>query len=96
MGTNGDILVRPLEWQCLTRRGDRHLTSFLDLSGMVSSVQSLMSPWPVVTAFYTGIIFSIGIYRLFFHRLLSFPGPLVAKLTRFYTVKKAFKTVQLV
>ncbi|KAH7402975.1 putative benzoate 4-monooxygenase cytochrome P450 [Cadophora sp. MPI-SDFR-AT-0126] len=57
-------------------------------------VQALARTTSVVTAFYTGILFSIGIYRLFFHRLRSFPGPLGAKLTRFYTVRKASKNVQ--
>jgi hypothetical protein len=59
-------------------------------------IQALFRTTSVVIAFYTGIIFSIGIYRLFFHRLRSFPGPLGAKLTRFYAVRKASKNVQLV
>ncbi|RFU30754.1 hypothetical protein B7463_g5576, partial [Scytalidium lignicola] len=57
-------------------------------------VQALVRTASVVTAFYTSIVFSIGIYRLLFHRLRSFPGPLGAKLTRFYSVRKASKNVQ--
>jgi len=48
----------------------------------------------VGVSFNTGLTLSIGIYRLFFHRLREFPGPLGAKLSRFYTVKLAAKSVQ--
>lgn len=56
--------------------------------------QALVRVTSVGTAFYVGITISIGIYRLLFHRLRSFPGPLGAKLSRFYTVRKASKNVQ--
>jgi hypothetical protein len=37
---------------------------------------------------------SIAVYRLFFHRLRSFPGPWGAKLSRFYAVSLASKDLQ--
>ena len=48
----------------------------------------------VGVSFNTGLTLSIAVYRLFFHRLRKFPGPLGAKLSRFYTVKLAAKNVQ--
>lgn len=34
------------------------------------------------TAYFGGLSFSMIIYRLFFHRLQSFPGPLAAKMSK--------------
>ncbi len=48
----------------------------------------------VAVSFNTGLAGSILVYRLFFHRLRSFPGPLGAKISRFYTVKLAAKSCQ--
>ncbi|KAK8025904.1 hypothetical protein PG990_003727 [Apiospora arundinis] len=48
----------------------------------------------VSSAFNVGIFVSIGIYRLFFHRLRRFPGPMPAKLTKFFSASLAAKTVQ--
>ncbi|KAI9878167.1 MAG: hypothetical protein M1830_001736 [Pleopsidium flavum] len=48
----------------------------------------------VAVSFNTGLAISIAVYRLFFHRLRQFPGPLGAKLSRFYTVKIAAKNCQ--
>ncbi|KAE8353448.1 monooxygenase [Aspergillus coremiiformis] len=47
-----------------------------------------------MTSFNTGMIISIVIYRLFFHRLHRFPGPVVAKLSRFYDACLAAKHIQ--
>lgn len=41
------------------------------------------------TCFNTAIFLSMGIYRFFFHRLRRFPGPPLAKLSRFYSAYKA-------
>lgn len=41
-----------------------------------------------------GLLLSISVYRLFFHRLRNFPGPLGSKLTRFYDAYLAAKDVQ--
>ncbi len=48
----------------------------------------------VAVSFNTGLAASILVYRLFFHRLRSFPGPVGAKISRFYTVKLAAKNCQ--
>ncbi|KAF2185244.1 cytochrome P450 [Zopfia rhizophila CBS 207.26] len=46
------------------------------------------------TSFNAGLLTSIGIYRLVFHRCRRFPGPLGAKLTRFYAASQSAKNVQ--
>lgn len=46
------------------------------------------------TAFNTGLASSIAIYRLFFHRLHHFPGPVLSKVSRFYDAYLAGKDVQ--
>ncbi len=57
-------------------------------------VQALTRVLLTTASLNSGLIVSIAIYRLFFHRLRNFPGPLGAKLSRFYTVWKASKSVQ--
>ena len=46
------------------------------------------------TGFNVGLAGSIGIYRLLFHRIRHFPGPLGAKLSRFYTATISAKNLQ--
>ncbi|KAH8812452.1 putative benzoate 4-monooxygenase cytochrome P450 [Xylogone sp. PMI_703] len=59
-----------------------------------TAIQALARTASVATAFSSGLLISIGVYRLLFHRLRSFPGPLGSKLTRFYTVWKVSKNIQ--
>ena len=44
--------------------------------------------------FITGLIFSIAIYRLFFHPTRNFPGPFLAGLTKWYHFFKVFNSDQ--
>ncbi|PVH98329.1 putative cytochrome P450 [Periconia macrospinosa] len=46
------------------------------------------------SCFSLGIFTSMIIYRLFFHRLRRFPGPLPARVTRFYALHLSGKNVQ--
>lgn len=48
----------------------------------------------IVLSFNTGLVLSIGVYRLFFHRIRKFPGPFGSKLTRFHDAYLAGKNVQ--
>jgi hypothetical protein len=48
----------------------------------------------LTASFNSGLICSIIIYRLVFHRCRKFPGPLGAKLTRFYATRLSAKDVQ--
>lgn len=44
--------------------------------------------------FFTGLFSSIILYRAVFHRLRNFPGPFGAKITKFWVLKQAAKTLQ--
>lgn len=46
------------------------------------------------TSFYIALFSSITIYRVLYHRLARFPGPLGAKISRFYTASLAYKRIQ--
>ncbi|KAJ6102751.1 hypothetical protein N7486_005178 [Penicillium sp. IBT 16267x] len=50
----------------------------------LSFLQALFRVGVITSAFNTGLASSIGVYRLFFHRLHRFPGPTLSKLSRFY------------
>ncbi|KAF7588967.1 hypothetical protein BBP40_004969 [Aspergillus hancockii] len=60
----------------------------------LSPLQALGRVGLIACSFNTGLLSSISIYRLFFHRLHHFPGPFGAKLTRFYDATLAAKNVQ--
>jgi hypothetical protein len=45
-------------------------------------------------SFNTGLLTSIVVYRLFFHRCRNFPGPLSAKVSKFHAARLATKDVQ--
>lgn len=45
-------------------------------------------------SFTAALLVSIIVYRLFFHRCCSFPGPFGAKITRFYATYLSAKDVQ--
>ena len=46
------------------------------------------------TSFNTALLLSIATYRLVFHRCRKFPGPLLAKISRFYAAYLSAKDVQ--
>lgn len=48
----------------------------------------------LATSFNVAVFLSIGIYRSFFHRLRRFPGPPLAKVSRFYSAYKASQGLQ--
>jgi hypothetical protein len=62
-------------------------------AGMIYTV-GLVRALLLVTTFNIGVFSSIGIYRLVFHRCRNFPGPLAAKLTRFYATRLAAKDLK--
>ena len=59
-----------------------------------SVTQSLVRVCWIAGAFNTGLVLSIGVYRLFFHRLRHFPGPIGSKVSRFYDAYLAGRNVQ--
>lgn len=48
----------------------------------------------IATAFNIGLASSIVVYRVFFHRLRRFPGPVLASISRFYDTYLAGRAVQ--
>lgn len=46
------------------------------------------------SSFNVGVLLSISVYRLLFHRCRRFPGPLAAKVTRFYAAYLNLKEYQ--
>jgi hypothetical protein len=46
------------------------------------------------SCFVLGIFISMTIYRLFFHRMRHFPGPIPARVSRFYNLYLSGKNVQ--
>jgi hypothetical protein len=60
----------------------------------LSFIQALFRVGVITSGFNTGLASSIGVYRLFFHRLHRFPGPTLSKLSRFHDTYLAGKNVQ--
>lgn len=48
----------------------------------------------ISNAYNTGVAISVLTYRAFFHPLNRFPGPAMAKLSRFYAMRNAAKSVK--
>lgn len=69
------------------------LFSSYALSGS-SIVQALIRVVLTMGGFIGGALVSMVIYRLFFHRLCKFPGPLGARVSKFYSASLAAKDVQ--
>jgi len=67
--------------------------TFISLGGH-SIVSALLKTFVFASSFNFGLLASIGTYRLFFHRCRRFPGPLGAKLSRFYATNLSAKDVQ--
>lgn len=67
--------------------------SFVTAGGFSLS-DSLLRTIIASSAFNVGLASSILLYRAFFHRLRRFPGPFLAKLSRFYAMIKAASRLQ--
>lgn len=65
-----------------------HLLAGIDILGAMWRTSIVLS------AFNVGLLGSILVYRAIFHRLRRFPGPFMARLSRFYAMKKAAATNQ--
>ena len=60
----------------------------------ISFLQAIFRVGVITSAFNTGLASSIGVYRLFFHRLRRFPGPTLSRVSRFYDAYLAGKNLQ--
>ncbi|KAI0854548.1 putative benzoate 4-monooxygenase cytochrome P450 [Xylaria cubensis] len=63
----------------------------VSLLGSYWALRSLPASLTMFTCYNIGILLSMTVYRLWAHRLGSFPGPFLAKLTRFYGLYLASK-----
>jgi hypothetical protein len=61
--------------------GDLAVSFFFTDRSTIAALAHLILPW---FGFVVGLLLSLTIYRLLFHRCRIFPGPMAAKLTRFY------------
>lgn len=69
------------------------MSTFLVLGGLTWA-QSFVKSVIIETVFNLSCLLSIGIYRLLFHRCGRFPGPVGAKLSRFWTSYTSSKNFQ--
>lgn len=60
----------------------------------LQAVAALAATVAATSSFACGLVGSLLVYRVFFHRLRRFPGPLPAKVSRFYAMSKAAETKQ--
>jgi hypothetical protein len=65
--------------------------AYVQLAGF-SVAGALLRTLLVATSYNVSVTASILVYRAFFHRLGSFPGPFAARLSRFYAFEKATRT----
>ncbi|KAM0226793.1 hypothetical protein ACHAP5_012315 [Fusarium lateritium] len=100
-GIVAHVAIRPFEID------SRAWTTFFSYLGVFASLlvtyiqgcnftflQAFFRTWIVASAFNTGLFGSILVYRAFLHRLHCFPGPFVAKLSRFYATKSVAKKLK--
>lgn len=95
---------------CIFIRGEHHLRSpflfrlYLTLSGLLFLSHTLIHPSDITSAFKssffltasyaTALFTSITAYRVFFHRLRHFPGPLLAAVSKLYHVSQVLDAKQ--
>lgn len=70
------------------------MSTLFSAFGNLTWVQAFVKSVIIETIFNLSCLLSIGIYRLLFHRCGRFPGPLGAKLSRFWTSYTSSKNFQ--
>ncbi|KAI0376530.1 putative benzoate 4-monooxygenase cytochrome P450 [Hypomontagnella monticulosa] len=90
MGDVEDFMYRLLAGFLFTMCSLGYTYSFLGFSCMATLARLLI----LASGFNIGLFSSMTIYRLFFHRLRRFPGPLNTKVSRFFSVMRAAKEVK--
>lgn len=85
------LSIRPFEFELVMFH---FMAAFiLSFFGMFY-VFGLMKAILFATSFSTGLLASIAVYRLVFHRCRNFPGPLAAKVSKFHAASLAAKDVK--
>jgi hypothetical protein len=85
------LSIRPIEFELIMFH--YMAASIVAFFGMLY-VFGLMKALLFATSFSTGLLGSIALYRLAFHRCRSFPGPTAAKISKFYAARLSAKNVQ--
>jgi hypothetical protein len=85
------LSIRPLEFERIMYHF--MLTSIVAFSGMIY-VFGFLRAVVFATSFNTALLTSITVYRLAFHRCRKFPGPIGAKISKFYATRLSAKNVQ--
>ncbi|KAF4468469.1 benzoate 4-monooxygenase cytochrome [Fusarium albosuccineum] len=100
-GVVAHITIRPFEidskaWAIVFSYLGVLVTTFLGYVCVpkFAVTQAVIRTAAVSNTFNLGLVSSILIYRAFFHRLHRFPGPFLAKLSRFYAMKNAAKNLK--
>lgn len=70
------------------------MSTMFSVLGRLTWAQSFVKSVIIETVFNLSCLLSIGIYRLLFHRCGRFPGPVGAKLSRFWTSYTSSKNFQ--
>jgi hypothetical protein len=91
LGVLFHLSIRPLEFEFIMFHF--MLASMMIYSFLVYAL-GLVKASVFAGSFNTGLLTSIAIYRLVFHRCRKFPGPFGAKLSRFYAASLSAKDVQ--
>lgn len=70
------------------------MSAFFSAFGHLTWPQAFVKSVSIEVIFNVSCLLSIGIYRLLFHRCGKFPGPIGAKLSRFWTSYTSSKNFQ--
>lgn len=70
------------------------MSAFFSVFGHLTWPQAFVKSVSIEAIFNLSCLLSIGIYRLLFHRCGKFPGPIGAKLSRFWTSYTSSKNFQ--
>jgi len=83
--------IRPFEFELVMFHFmAAFILSFFGMSYVFGLAKALL----FATSFSTGLLASIAMYRVFFHRCRKFPGPFAAKVSKFHAASLAAKDVK--
>ncbi|KAF1830897.1 cytochrome P450 67 [Decorospora gaudefroyi] len=85
------LSIRPIEFEFIMYHF--MAVSVLTFVGMIYAF-GLLKALLFAVSFNIAVLTSIAVYRLAFHRCRTFPGPLGAKVTKFYAARLSAKNVQ--
>jgi hypothetical protein len=91
LGVMFHLTIRPVEFEFIMFHFmAAYVFTFILLTVAVGLTKALV----FTGCFNLGTFASIGVYRILFHRCKKFPGPIGAKLSRFYAASLSAKDVK--